>query len=82
MENKYIPVSCSLYDQLELLAMRKTDSEVFYLGEKGNELNHKGKVVDVFSAKDRIEYLVFEDGLKIRLDRLKILNGESYAPNC
>jgi Rho-binding antiterminator len=81
MQDNYIPVACSFYDQLEVLAMRRTPVEIEYVNE-GETREIKGKIVDVYCAVDRVEYLKVDHGLEIRLDTISKLNGETPPNYC
>ncbi|MEZ4775044.1 MAG: hypothetical protein R3D00_17805 [Bacteroidia bacterium] len=81
MQNKYIPVSCALYDQLELLAMRKTRIQLGYESEHMLSFT-EGVIQDLYTDEDHVEFLKFTDGQVIRLDKLKVLNGEPVPNYC
>ncbi|MGB0522713.1 MAG: hypothetical protein ACPGJS_07120 [Flammeovirgaceae bacterium] len=71
----YIPISCSIYDKLEHFATLGKTSEIVYV----NALNNTETVFDKISnliTKDKVEYLITENGLTVRLDDLIRVNGE------
>ncbi|MDX2247623.1 MAG: hypothetical protein SF052_12640 [Bacteroidia bacterium] len=81
MQNKYIPVSCVLYDQLELFALRKTR---IHLGFKQNDpmAFAEGIILDIYTDLDHVEYLRLSDGQTFRLDAIQTLNGEAVPNHC
>ncbi|MCB0839270.1 MAG: hypothetical protein KDD63_10175 [Bacteroidetes bacterium] len=81
MKDNYIPVACSFYDQLELLAMRKNPVLIEYSQEE-KPLETQGTIVDVYCATDRVEYLKMDHGLVIRLDSILKLNGKNPPDYC
>jgi transcriptional antiterminator Rof (Rho-off) len=70
----YQPISCSLYDMLELLAMRKSAVSI--------EIKNGEKLTDTFmtfeSRKKEGEFALLKSGRKIRLDELKAVNGIAF----
>ena len=67
----YQPVSCGLYDQVEVFATFRTEVELVIETEAGQE-TIVGVIVDVNTRKDG-EYLKLENGREIRLDRVRSL---------
>jgi len=77
MKNQdYRPINCNYYDELVLIAMRKKSVEVIYKNESSKELTIKSIIKDIIT-KDKIEYVVLEDDLKIRLDKLIQVDGKT-----
>ena len=68
MKQNYKPVSCEFHDELEAFSTLKKTIEIFYESEKG-ETSVIGKIVDIYS-KDKVEYLLTDTHLEIRLDKL------------
>jgi len=69
----YIPVSCALYDEFEAAATKKQDCEIVYLEQEEEKLV-KTKIID-FKNYDKFEFMVLQDGTKVRLDRVLSFNG-------
>jgi len=46
-DNTYKPIACQLYDQLEILAMRKVDCNISYRAAEQTK-TVQGKIVDLF----------------------------------
>jgi transcriptional antiterminator Rof (Rho-off) len=69
---KYEPISCSLYDRIESLAIKKLKVKLEYLDEQNQTKEISGVIENVFS-KDNSEFLVV-GGKKIRLDFIKSIN--------
>ncbi len=68
---EYEPVSCSLYDRIESLAVYKKNVEVIY----SDNLESKticGKIENIYS-KGKVEYLSIEN-TEICLDQIKTIN--------
>lgn len=69
---KYEPVSCSLYDRIESLAISKLKVRLEYLDKESQTDEISGVIENVFS-KDNAEYLVISNK-EIRLDFIKSIN--------
>lgn len=66
--SKYIPISCSFYDELEAAAVKKVYSKIVY---KHNDEKRiiEGYVVD-FKNINKEEFMILKDGTSIRLDMI------------
>ncbi|MEZ4825652.1 MAG: Rho-binding antiterminator [Bacteroidia bacterium] len=81
MQNKYIPVSCVLYDELELLAMRNITVTIeFQSGE--SIATTSGIIRDLYTDEAHVEYLSLSNGLILRLDALVQVNGKPVPGYC
>ena len=68
----YTPIDCSQHDRYLAWATLKSPVAVRYVGGDGEEWNATGVIVDVFtSADDRAEWMVLDNGDRIRLDRIR-----------
>ncbi len=76
-EEPYIAISCTFYDQLLALASTKEKCKLIYKSE-GKEYSCEGKIIDIFTQKKE-EYLLLENSLKIRLDRIISVNNKPYS---
>ena len=77
----YQPISCSFYDELELLAIRQKECEIIYRDGAGTLQSTTTKIVD-FKIEEKVEYMILENGEKIRLDFLISVDGiklEGYS---
>ena len=82
MQNSnYTPISCSFYDELEALATLKKIAKIKYQDEAGKEFNVEAKIKD-FKIKDKIEFMLLDNGQSIRLDYLKAVNGKVLNQYC
>jgi len=75
MQNDYIPISCSFYDELESAAVKGIDCEIIFKKDK-EEKKAFSKVVD-FKTIKKEEFMFLENGEKIRLDNIVLFNGIS-----
>lgn len=66
---QYEPISCDFYDELEAFSILKKEVEIFYEDENGLTKSVFGRIKDLYS-RDKIEYLLLENGKEIRLDLL------------
>lgn len=64
----YTPISCELYDQLELLAMRKSNVSM-KVAREGNSLRITGIIEKMETRKDG-EFITLDHGSEIRLDQI------------
>jgi len=77
----YQPISCNFYDELELLAIRKKECEIIYRDGTGTPQSTTTRIVD-FKIEEKVEYMILENGAKIRLDYLISVDGiklEGYS---
>ena len=63
MSDKYIPINCHLYDQLEEFAVKKSKVQITYLD------NYEEKVIEDmiidFRTKNKEEYLILQINKKL-----------------
>ena len=67
--DSYMPISCIFYDHLESLATIKKTVNIKYRDDFENQLSSRGKIID-FEVNNKIEYLLLDNGISIRLDKL------------
>jgi transcriptional antiterminator Rof (Rho-off) len=77
-EREYQPIDCSVHDKLEETSVRGTVAHFLVRDEDGREREIQDRVQDVY-ARDGVEYMKTAEGLEIRLDRLKAVNGEAVT---
>jgi Rho-binding antiterminator len=76
MNESYQPIDCSFYDELEVLAMRKSNCVIEFRSDDNTITSVEDVVADVYS-KNKEEFLELRSGQIIRLDRLIRVNGKS-----
>ncbi len=81
MKKKYAPINCDFYDEIEIRAMRKSETKVVYLSENEEQTTIEGVIKNVY-AKNKEEFLEMESGLVFRLDRLISLDGKVVPDSC
>jgi len=77
----YKPIDCGLYDELELLSLRKINVLIKYYGENSQIVKSESVIADLFS-ENKIEFLRLSDGKIIRLDKLIEVNGKQFGDSC
>ena len=80
-EQKYIPISCNFYDELEALATLKKSCAIEYKDEKGENKSVEAVIIDFF-IQDKVEYLLLDNDQSIRLDQLISANGKQLTSYC
>ena len=75
MKDEYIPISCAFYDEFEAAAVKRIECTILYKDEN-EEKTVIAKVVD-FKTKDKQEFMILDNGLKIRLDKIVLFNNLS-----
>lgn len=77
----YQPVSCDLVDQIEIFATNRQTVRVV-VGDESHSFLLKSKI-KTWYTKDKVEYLVFQGNVKIRLDKIiqigDFLAADSYC---
>ena len=76
----YTPISCSFYDYLEEAATLGRLSAIEYMED--NQVEKVESKILTLVIKDKIEYMVLENGQSIRLDYLLSINGISLPKSC
>lgn len=72
---EYQPVSCSLYDELELACIKNRVIEITY---SDNDVIKTKRVVPVnVYSRNKVEYLKFDDGEELRLDYIRQIRVSS-----
>ena len=78
---KYQPISCDFYDELELLAIRKTVAKIIIRSEEDGVEEIQNAIKTLYT-KNKEEFLVLENGREIRLDKLVSVNGIELKNYC
>lgn len=76
----YKPIDCSFYDELELIAMRGTETEIVFL--EGENPVRKRSIIKTLESKGGAEYIVLIDKTEIRLDNILQIDGKVPPQNC
>ncbi len=72
MKKEYKRVACSFYDELEILAMRRENVEIFFTQENGEDHLIHTKISNL-NTKNKEEFLLTDSGHIIRLDKIKTI---------
>lgn len=73
MSTDYLPIACTFYDELEAAAVKKIVSAIVYK-ENNETINIESRVID-FKTLNKEEFMILENGLSIRLDKIISFNG-------
>ena len=77
---KYIPINCDFYDELETLATIGKRVKVSYL-ENSARIETSGIVKNLFT-KDSVEFMTLDSGITFRLDKLVEIDGKIQPNVC
>lgn len=80
MDQPYVPISCSFYDYLEQAATLGSEAEIEFI-EGGERIKIISRI-KTFTIKDKLEYMVLENGQNIRLDFLISFDGKLLPNAC
>ena len=80
-ESKYTPISCSFYDELEALATLRKSCIIRYQNEQG-EMQDQQAIIKDFFIRDKVEYMLLDNGGTIRLDYLVEVDGKVLNKYC
>lgn len=80
MDKPYVPISCSFYDYLEQAATLGTEAEVEF--KEGDNAAKVVSRIKTLTIKDKVEYMVLENGQHIRLDFLISFDGKPLPKAC
>lgn len=76
METKYLPVDPDYLDRFEQAISAKHKVTVQYFEKALSFKKTEGRVTKISHNKKGEDFLVFENGLKIRLDQIIAFNGK------
>ncbi len=76
MLEKFLPVAPEYIEQIENTISKKETVSVNYFENEINFENNKGKLIRVVTNENNEEFLLFEDGFKVRVDRIITINGK------
>ena len=71
----YIPINCSYYDELEAAATQRRVVTIAYRDEQEAVQEVDTRIKDLY-ARNKEEFMVLENGLEFRLDRLVSIDGK------
>lgn len=78
---EYKPIDCGLYDELELLALKKEKTVIKFTDEHGKIKICNSVITDLFS-ENKVEYIKLTEDQVIRLDNLVEVNGKQFGSSC
>lgn len=76
MSEKFLPVAPEYIEQIENTISKSETVSVNYFENEINFENNKGKLIRVVTNENNEEFLLFEDGFKVRVDRIITINGK------
>lgn len=77
---KYTPIDCNQYDHLEIWALQKQLCKITYLNEGERIAVHT--TIKTIETINKEEFLILNDGSKIRLDWIVKINDITFGGNC
>ncbi len=77
----YKSISCDFYDRLEIFAMRGDIVNIVYRNARGGSERISGRIQTI-RAEQGAEFLILEEGTRIRLDYLISVNDISAGAYC
>lgn len=78
MKPPYNPIDCSYYDRLEAWATLRESCDIIWFDQEGVKQHTYSRINDLL-LKEGVEYLIAENDLAIRLDKLVSVNGIPLA---
>ena len=79
--SNYVPINCSYYDELEAAATQRRTVRIIYRDEHGKEQELMTRIKDLY-ARNKEEFMVLENDLEFRLDRLVSIDGKVPPAVC
>ncbi len=74
-QKPYKAINCGFHDELEAAAVIRKNCKIYYLNSLGVETLYSGRILD-FYIKEKVEYMVLEKELIIRLDKIISMDGK------
>lgn len=81
VNQQYVPINCSYYDELTALALSRKKCEIVYKQSTGIEARILETITDVFT-RGQEEFLRLASGVEIRLDRIISVEGKTLSSAC
>ncbi|WNJ19215.1 hypothetical protein [Pontibacter sp. G13] len=78
----YQAISCNIYDELEIRAMRRKSVDILFEDHDGKEQHLTQVKIADLQAVQGVEYLLTDTDVKIRLDQLRIVDGIMVSGSC
>lgn len=75
----YEPISCAVHDRLEALAVLGRTVRLVHRTSEGAAERVRSRILDIY-ALEGAEYLLLENGQRIRLDRIVEFSGSTSPP--
>ena len=77
MKQKYQPINCNFYDELEILAMRGQFCTICFWKDSSlqEQVVIKDKIINI-KIIDKAEFLILKEVAPIRLDQLISVDGK------
>lgn len=91
MTSKYLPVDLDFLKQIELSVSAGETVKIFFFNQENSLGDANGRIKEIKTGEKNGEFVVFENGQQIRLDRIIVFNGkpgpaydeyDSYALAC
>ena len=77
----YQPIDCNFYDEFEAAITNQQPVELTYRTPLGRSVTEDVLLLDT-RTEQKEEYVQFEDGRWIRLDRIVAVNGKAAGDSC
>lgn len=78
----YTPIDCNYYDELEALATLRRRVRIDYYGAgQQPKVIERALIVD-FQTRSKEEFMLLDDGMEIRLDKLISVDGKPVPGSC
>lgn len=74
MNTDYRPIDCNFYDNFEAFATLGKLCSIYFLNEQ-NQMQSIEDYIKTITIEDKVEYLILNSNLKIRLDKIYRING-------
>lgn len=71
----YSPINCNYYDFILDLSTKKQIVNIRYISDINTETLENGFISDVYT-KDKAEYLVLNNSIRVRLDKIISINDK------
>ncbi|WP_315386488.1 hypothetical protein [uncultured Stenotrophomonas sp.] len=81
MNSTYVPIDCEFHDVLEATATTGRRVAIVYLEESGLPQTVQARITDL-QARNGEEYMLLDDGTRVRLDAIVSVDGEVPPASC
>lgn len=80
MEGQYTPINCDFYDELEALSTLQRQIVIVWM-HNAEQREATARIANLY-IRNKVEYMLLDTGVEIRLDALVSVDGKRLSMYC